>query len=143
MWHPAPRTEAAATALAMAEADRRERPERYDLDVDRVVEAAVRTPDDEGRFADGWRQGLERYLGSAAEDGRLNAIGIGMVTSSAVGRLRAGAAMSRFIESRGGADIGPARPPIVITGGWRTGTTFLFRLLILSQPFSALIRGTT
>jgi hypothetical protein len=52
-----------------------------------------------------------------------------MAAQAAVGRLTAGAAIARY---RGDhpevADVEPA-PPIVIIGGWRTGTTFLFRLL--------------
>ena len=129
MWRPAPRTDAAREALAAAEADREARPERYRLDPDQIASAAVRTPGDEDRFAAGWREGLEQYLGSAREDGRLTALGIGMVASTAVGRLRAGAAMARFEETQPDQATTPLRPPIVITGGWRTGTTFLFRLL--------------
>jgi hypothetical protein len=52
-----------------------------------------------------------------------------MVASAAVSRLRAGAAMSRFAEAHPDRAASPLIPPIVITGGWRTGTTFLFRLL--------------
>jgi len=104
------------------------RPERYRLDPDHIVEVAAKDPDAVARFAPGWREGLEHYLGSASEDGRLNALGTGMVVSTAIGRLRAGAAMSRFRE-RSEAATTPLSPPIVITGGWRTGTTFLFRLL--------------
>jgi len=77
-------------------------------------------------FAPGWREGLEQYLASAAEDGRLNAIGTAMAASMAIGRLRAGAAMTRHRTEHGGCDL---LPPIAIVGGWRTGTTFLFRLL--------------
>lgn len=129
MWRPAPRTDAARTALAAAEADRAARPERYNLDPDHIAAIAARRPDDERRFDHGWREGLEQYLASAGEDGRLNALGTGMAASMAVGRLRAGATMSRFREANPDRAGTPLIPPIFITGGWRTGTTFLFRLL--------------
>jgi len=115
--------------VAAAEADRLARPHRYRFDVDAVAAAAARQPDDEQRFAACWRDGLEYYLGSAEQDGRLNALGAGMVTSTAVSRLRAGVSMSRFRESNPELASTPLTPPIFITGGWRTGTTFLFRLL--------------
>ncbi len=128
-WRPAPRTEAALAAIAAAEADRSEHPERYALDVDHVAAVAARDGDTSD-FSPGWREGLEQYLGSANEDGRLHAFGIANTFRTAVGRLRAGAAMTRYrAEQLGGEAPGPAAPPIVITGGWRTGTTFLFRLL--------------
>ena len=37
--------------------------------------------------------------------------------------------MSRFREADPGVAARSLDPPIFITGGWRTGTTFLFRLL--------------
>ena len=108
-----------------------------------MAAAAARQPDDEQRFAACWRDGLEYYLGSAEQDGRLNALGAGMVTSTAVSRLRAGVSMSRFRESNPELASTPLAPPIFITGGWRTGTTFLFRLLatdprliLLDEPFA-------
>jgi len=129
VWQRAPKSATASESLAAAEADRATRPDRYRLDPDLIAEAAVRRPGDEDRFEPGWREGLDRYLGSAREDGRLNTLGVGMVASTAVGRLRAGASMSRFREADPGVAAKSIEPPIFITGGWRTGTTFLFRLL--------------
>lgn len=126
-WRPAPRSDQASAAHAAAEADRQARPERYRLDPDHLASIAAREPDDVERFAPGWRPALDAYLASAREDGRLNALGTAAVASTAIGRLRAGAAMARFREHR--RDQVDLQPPIVITGGWRTGTTFLFRLL--------------
>ena len=83
-WQPAPRTEQARAAHAAAEADRAARPHRYRLDPDHLAAAAVRAPDDAARFAPGWRAGLEAYLGSAREDGRLNALGTAMVAATAM-----------------------------------------------------------
>jgi len=137
MWHPAPRTDAARAALAAAEADRAARPERYLLEPDHLASVAARNPGDEDRFDEGWREGLEHYLGSAREDARLNSVGMAMAANTAIGRLRAGAAMSRHREvNPGRADAGLI-PPIFITGGWRTGTTFLFRLLATDQRLRA------
>ncbi|HEU5152064.1 MAG TPA: sulfotransferase [Iamia sp.] len=127
-WRPAPRTPAATAAHEAAEADRRARPERYRLDPDRIAEVAARGADAD-RFAPGWRTGLEQYLGSAREDGRLTALGLGMVAATAIGRLRAGAALDALRSAEPDRFARPLAPPIVIVGGWRTGTTFLFRLL--------------
>ncbi len=128
-WRPAPRNETARLAIAAAEADRRARPERYRLDPDDIVAAAVRHPGDEERFEPGWREGLDQYLGSARDDGRLHALGLATAARTAVSRLRAGVAMSRHREAEPERFASTIDPPIFITGGWRTGTTFLFRLL--------------
>jgi len=128
VWRRPPRNATATAALAAAEADRLSRPDRYRLDADHLAAVAAEggSTDD---FADGWRDGLDRYIDSARGDGRLNALGEAMAVSTAIGRLRAGAAMSRHIDDRPGVSDRPLVPPIVIIGGWRTGTTFLYRLL--------------
>ncbi|TDC72074.1 sulfotransferase [Actinomadura sp. GC306] len=125
-WRPAPRTPQAEAVYAAAEADRAANPDAYVLDPDAVVTAALRGGDPAG-LGDpaSWRTGLGHYLASAREDGRLNAVGTRMVRGTAVAGLRARLAMNRL--PRAGRPLG--RPPLVITGGWRTGTTFLFRLL--------------
>ncbi|MEV5826867.1 sulfotransferase [Spirillospora sp. NPDC052242] len=125
-WHPPRRTPAAEAIHAAAEADRAARPDAYALDPDAITARALRGADpaelgDPAR----WREGLHRYLASAREDGRLNAVGTRMVRDSAVAGLRARLAMNR----RPDPDRPLDRPPIVIIGGWRTGTTFLYRLL--------------
>ncbi|MCC7076826.1 MAG: sulfotransferase [Acidimicrobiia bacterium] len=128
LWRRPARSDAVQAAYAAAEADRQARPERYLLEPDHIVAvAAGEGPPDQ--FADGWRAGLEHYVGSAREDGRLNALGTGMVVSAAVSRLRAGATMARYLDDHPEAAARPLTPPIVIIGGWRTGTTFLYRLL--------------
>jgi hypothetical protein len=132
-WQPAPRSDAARARYAAAEADRAARPERYRLGAevaDDVVERATsgRGPDELGPPA-GWRPGLEQYLASAAEDGRLNALGSRMAQDTAVAKLRARIAMDAHLATHPDVAERPLAPPIVVVGGWRTGTTFLFRLL--------------
>src|SRR5690606_22847328 len=144
-WTPPPRSAEARAAYAAAEADRAARPERYRLDPEALLARALQSAgsraigDAEGRTSheadpsalgdDDWRAGFARYLASAAEDGRLNALGTRMVADTAVSRLRARLAMERERSARPAAGARRVVAPIVITGGWRTGTTFLFRML--------------
>jgi hypothetical protein len=131
MSWPAPvRTPTATAIYEAAEKERAERPERYRLAPEAVVEKANRhcgAPDP--RFAEGWRAGLETLLGSADSEGRLNAVGIRMVLQMATGRLVAGAKIAQYRREHPEVVATQLFPPIVIVGGWRTGTTFLFRLL--------------
>jgi len=127
-WRAPVRTPAAIAIYAATEKDRAETPERYRLDTAAVIEKATRRGG-EPLFADGWRAGLESLLNSAEEDGRLNAVGIRMVLQMAVGRLVAGATMARHRREHPEVVATQLYSPIVIVGGWRTGTTFLFRLL--------------
>ncbi|TDB94144.1 sulfotransferase [Actinomadura sp. 7K534] len=126
LWTPPPRTPQAEEIYAAAENDRAARPGSYALDPGPVITAALRQDDPAGLGDPAyWREGLDRYLASANDDGRLNAVGARMVRGSAVAALRARLAMNRLPRTDRPLD----RPPIVITGGWRTGTTFLYRLL--------------
>lgn len=129
-WTPPARPAAARALHAAAEADRAAHPERYRLDPATVLARAL-GDEPESALGDGadWRAGFERYLASAAEDGRLNALGTRMAGDAAAGRLRARLAMERHLEATPAVLERPIRAPIVITGGWRTGTTFLFRML--------------
>ncbi|GAA0571069.1 sulfotransferase family protein [Actinomadura livida] len=126
LWTPPPRSPQAEEIYAAAENDRAARPDAYALDPGPVITAALRQDDPAGLGDPAyWREGLDRYLASANDDGRLNAVGARMVRGSAVAALRARLAMNRLPRT----DRPLGRPPIVITGGWRTGTTFLYRLL--------------
>ncbi|MGV0607392.1 sulfotransferase family protein [Mycolicibacterium sp. XJ1904] len=129
-WRSPWRTEAAEQIYAEAEKDRAENPHRYRFDAQRVVERACRRGEyTSEQFAPGWVDGLDAFLGSAEQDGRLNAVGIRMALQSATGRLLAGARIAQC-RARQPHLCDVALPaPIVIIGGWRTGTTFLFRLL--------------
>ena len=52
-----------------------------------------------------------------------------MVVSTAIARLRTGATMASYTDAHPDVAARALQPPIVIIGGWRTGTTFLYRLL--------------
>lgn len=131
-WHPPERSADAAALYALVEQARLDAPERFALDgaADELVAKALgdRSPEGLGDPAE-WRPGLERYLSSAAADGRLNALGARMVRDAATGRLRARSALHHLWSTRPEVADRRIAPPIVIIGGWRTGTTFLFRCL--------------
>jgi hypothetical protein len=128
-WTPPRRSADAAALYAAAEAERLAHPERYTLDPAALVARALGDEEASALGDADWRAGFERYLASAADDGRLNALGARMAADTAVGRLRARRAMARHLAAHPDVVARPLAAPIVITGGWRTGTTFLFRML--------------
>ena len=128
-WSPPVRSPVALQVYAAAEKDRAERPQQYLFDADAVIRRATKHGASTDDFADGWRDGLDAFLGSAEEDGRLNAVGTRMALQAASGRLTAGAQIAQCFRDNPDLRATPLTPPIVIVGGWRTGTTFLFRLL--------------
>ena len=128
-WQPAPRTEAAVALHAAAEADRLADPDRYRLDPDLLVAHALGDAPADALGDDDWREGLEVFTRSARDDARLDALGTAMAAATAVGRLRARRSIARWYDEHP-ARVG-ARPvaPVFVIGGWRTGTTFLQRML--------------
>ncbi|WP_319435567.1 sulfotransferase [Mycobacterium sp. RTGN5] len=128
-WTAPVRSSVAQQVYAAAEKDRAEHPERYQFDADAVIRRATKHGATTGDFADGWRDGLDVFLRSAEEDGRLNAVGVRMALQAAAGRLTAGAQIAQCFRDNPELRATPPARPIVIVGGWRTGTTFLFRLL--------------
>ncbi|ODR16069.1 sulfotransferase family protein [Mycolicibacterium porcinum] len=132
-WTAPARTPEARKAYAAAEADRTARPDRYRLGADAVDIVIDRGTRGTGAGVlgdpDQWRPGLLQYLASAEEDGRLNALGALTAQRTAAGRLAARVAITRYLQEHPAAERRPIQPPIIITGGWRTGTTFLYRLL--------------
>ncbi|MGE0623460.1 MAG: sulfotransferase [Pseudomonadales bacterium] len=129
MWSPQARSEEARAIYAAAEADRRDRPEKYLLDANAVV-AAVEA---RGGFVaedDGdWREGLEVYLEAAREEGRLNALGLRNVAGTATGKLLARQAIAAALQASPAVRERHVDRPLFVIGGWRTGTTLLQRLL--------------
>jgi hypothetical protein len=132
-WTAPTRTAEARQAYAAAEEDRAVRPDRYRLGTDAVDIVIDRGTRGAGAGVLGdpgqWRPGLQQYLASAEEDGRLNALGALTAQRTAAGRLAARIAIDRYLQEHPATEDRPLLPPIIITGGWRTGTTFLFRLL--------------
>jgi hypothetical protein len=129
MWAPNTRSPEAQTLFDQAEADRLARPDRYALTTEAVIAAATqKSPPPEHDDGD-WRAGLERYVWSAREEGRLNALGVRNMMSAATGRLQARWAIARTLERRPDVKARKIDRPIFVIGGWRTGTTLLQRLL--------------
>lgn len=127
-WTPPARTPEAEMFYSMAEQDRDANPRAYSLDPEVIVERAVELGGAVDSFVGDWRSGLEQFCGSAVEDGRLNALGARAISEQAASKLATGAKVAESMSDDAAA--GPDMlPPIVITGDWRTGTTFLFRLL--------------
>ncbi|HVX19608.1 MAG TPA: sulfotransferase [Acidimicrobiales bacterium] len=129
-WTAPPRPAAAQALHEAAEAERRANPEAFSLDPDVIVQRAMshRVADPSELVGD-WRPGLEHFLGSAREDGRLNAIGERIMGEQAASKLAFGARVRATLAEHPERAGRVLQPPIVIVGGWRTGTTFLFRLL--------------
>ena len=129
LWKPAERTEEALNVYAAAEADRQQHPDQYLLEADAVIKKAL--GENPGHLVNdaGWREGLEVYVTSAREEGLLNALGIKTMTATATGRLRAGNAILDYLAQHPGTRERKIDRPVFITGGWRTGTTLLQRML--------------
>ena len=129
LWKPATRTEEALNVYDAAEADRRQHPDPYRLEVDAVIEKAL--GGNPGPLAGDarWREGLDVYVSSAREEGRLNALGVKTMMATAAGRLRAGKAIFDYLEGHPEVREKRIDRPVFIIGGWRTGTTLLQRML--------------
>jgi len=132
-WSPPERSRDASAIYAAAESERAAHPERFRIGAeaaDSIVERALRGRDPAclGALAD-WRPGLEQFLESAAIDGQLNAVGVRMVLGTASAKLAARVKLAEHARSDPSLDERALVPPLVVVGGWRTGTTFLFRLL--------------
>lgn len=128
MWSPEPRSEKAAAIYRSAEKDFAVNPDRYDLSPDQVAKAV------RDKFADivdgeDWLAGLNAYLNSAREEGRLNAFGRRGMLASAKSRLFSRFEGERLLRKRPDIRERKIDRPIFVTGGWRTGTTLLQRLL--------------
>jgi len=129
MWSAPQRSPAAQALYAAAEADRAANPHRYRLDADAITAAAFAKGPLPGDDDGDWRAGLEVYLASAREEGRLNALGVRSVAATAMGRLQARRGVARALEAAPDVQARVIDRPIFIIGGWRTGTTLLQRLL--------------
>ena len=130
MWTQPVRSAGAQALYDAAEADRAANPARYGLDADAIVAAAFsRSPEAASADAGEWREGLERYLASARDEGRLNALGLRSMAGTAIGRLQANHALRQALAASPEVAGRALDRPIFIIGGWRTGTTLLQRLM--------------
>ena len=102
-WLPPARSREAEALYAAAEGERAAKPERFRLgagvaDVTALRALRGRDPACLGDPAE-WRPGLERYLESAAEDGRLNALGARVVLGTASAKLAARAKLGDVMRA--------------------------------------------
>ena len=98
LWQHHQRTEDAQKLYALALADQEAHPEDYLLEADRVIIKALGQNPPFPLDDQQWREGLEVYISSAREEGRLNALGAKTMLATAVGRLRAGHAILDYME---------------------------------------------
>jgi hypothetical protein len=108
------------------------------LDVEAMLAEAARAEGHE-RFGEGTREMLAAMVDSLRADARLAFHGRvhmhGMLVSSLRTRLRLEAVRAR----EPGIDRAPARPPLIVCGPPRSGTTLLHRLLTLADDARPLV----
>ena len=129
MWSPGARSEQARRIYASAEADRKANPHRYDLSSAALREAIEQKVGSDLSDQDEWTPGLEIYLASAREEGRLNAFGARSMAASVRSRLLCRYEIARLLAEKPEIRARRIDRPIFVIGGWRTGTTLLQRLL--------------
>ncbi len=131
LWTPPPRSTQAQAVYAAAEADRISNPEKYQLDAEQLVHVIEKQLGKSLSTPQQWREGMLRYLNSAQEDANLNALGTRAAAGTVMGRLTARSRIEQWWQEHGEVDGSTQlkQRPIFIIGGWRTGTTFLQRLL--------------
>ncbi len=97
---------------------------------DRLVAAAVAAAGGADDFgADGWQEGLERYLAAAAETADLNAVGVGVVEDGIVKDLSNRLLIEAWRADHPGVAEQRIERPVIIVGQPRTGTTILHDLM--------------
>lgn len=129
-WTPAARSPAADALHREAEKAKAADPQPFLLDPDAIAARVLaKWPDyDEARDAD-WRTGFARYVGAARDEGRLNPLGERQMAAGAAYKLNARFAIDALLRQSPEIAGRSIDRPIFITGGWRTGTTLLQRLL--------------
>lgn len=129
MWKQPDRSAQAQALYAGAEAARAQNPERFDLDPDAILAAAfAKTPLPEDDNGD-WKEGFDAYLNSARKEGQLNALGLRSMAGTAMGKLQARGHIARKLKNNPEIRERKIDRPILIIGGWRTGTTLMQRML--------------
>ena len=99
------------------------------LDTDELVAQAVATAGTDDFGGDSWREGLDRLLDSLRHEARLSELGEQVVAGEVVGYLTSRAGVVAWRRDHPDVAKAEIRPPIVIIGQARTGTTILYDLL--------------
>jgi len=99
----------------------------FDIDALRSQASDATGLDDLGE--DTWREGLERLVDALENEARLNEIGVQIASSEIVGYLTNRLHVTNWRNLHPEIALADVRPPIVILGQPRTGTTILFDLL--------------
>lgn len=139
LWKPAPKSAGVKAMYDLAEEQRRKDPARFELSVDRLMESARRNMGLSDFNGDEFIPAFERLVDSMNREAGLNAVGLkaakGLVRTPLEQRLK----MEELFAARPGLSEIEVRRPIFITGGSRTGTTLLQRLLAVDPGNRALL----
>ncbi len=130
MWSAAPRSAEAEALYREAEEAKARDPRPFMLDPDAIsARVLAKWPNYDEAADEGWRTGFERYVLSARDEGHLNALGERQMAGGAGFKLNARLSISDVMQRNPEIARRIIDRPIFITGGWRTGTTLLQRLL--------------
>jgi hypothetical protein len=99
------------------------------LDVDHLVETAQQATGLADFGESTWREGCERLVDALAAEARLNTIGEQIAEMEIVAYLTNRMRVTDWHRRESGIGRADVRPPIVIVGQGRTGTTILYDLL--------------
>jgi hypothetical protein len=100
-----------------------------ELDVDLLAGRACETTGLSDFGDPAWREGAERLVASLDSEAGLNDIGVAIATGEIVDYLSNRLRVLAWMNEHPQLARAPVRPPIVIVGQPRTGTTILFDLL--------------
>ncbi len=100
-----------------------------DLQVDLLAERAGETTGLSDLGDPAWRQGADRLVAALSEQAALSPIGVAIAAGEIVDYLANRLRIVAWAARHPAIAEGPVRPPIVIVGQPRTGTTILFDLL--------------
>lgn len=115
-----------------------------DTDIDRLLELASEAAGGLDDFGDpSFRIGLERFIGSGAEEGRLSPIGEAALEGMTVGALRARLQVVDWHASHPDLAETTIERPIFLIGLPRTGTTALSHLLSVDPGNRSLLKWET
>jgi len=139
LWTPPPRPDMARSLYEQTEAERRKNPEKFKLDLERLMESARQSTGLSDFGGEEFIRPMERLLDSMECEADLNALGIkagkGLARVPLENRLK----MASIQKERPELFEAEVERPIFIVGGSRTGTTLLQRLLAVDPGNRALV----